>query len=522
MPRLRAELEGSELAAKFDRIYEESLKIWDEPYMWQFTDHGKAHTDQVERNLDALTRPMQRKDSENRLTKDEIFVLLSAACLHDIGMQRIDDPHARENHAEYSYDLILNSSAQIGSEQRQVKLSIDDWNAREAIAIVARAHWTDYALALPRTHYINNQNCRGRLKLLGLLLAMADLLDLSPIRARYFLSPNRLYDLPPESMLHHKIHRHVHGVRIRRPNRRVPHRLQFWVNWNGNESIVEDMNEWVMQWFDSQWRQLEGPLFAESDDRIHWIKPWRKFQFREQIGDVPSLTPTEFNILKAKRADQVRIDRDEFASRFRESLEGKVAIVFLAPSESDFDTYISDWCEANAWLREDYRVTRINVEPQLSFDAGTVANNIMKQLDQTLPADADPSKALEYFLSQADNLNLVSIVKIHKTRKTDLLNDSLHNLLRTLVLRPSSTAGRVLLLICPQESWLPYVPNAQSVVYDESELPLDQIKQHLLIRGYSSAKIAKICGTIEKLKLQTKPSDLYTYIEEHYVRLWSY
>jgi hypothetical protein len=282
------------------------------------------------------------------------------------------------------------------------------------------------------------------------------------------------------------------------------------------------MNEWVMQWFDSQWRQLEGPLFAESDDRIHWIKPWRKFRFREQVGTVPSLDPPELNILKAKRADQIRIDREKFTSRFREALQGKEAIVFLAPSESDFDTYMSDWCDAQACLSGDYRVIRITVEPQLSFDAGTVADDIMKQLGQNLPGDAEPTKALEYFLSRADNLNLVSIVRIDRTRKIDLLTDSLHNLLKTLVLRRSSTAGRILLLICPQEEWVPYVPGAQSINYDEPELPLDEIKQHLLTRGYTSARITKICETIEKLKLRSKPSDLYTYIEEHYVRLWSY
>ena len=61
IPRLlRAELDG-DLRAKFDQIYKESLEIWKQPYMLEFTDHGEPHTVQVERNLDALTRPLQRK-----------------------------------------------------------------------------------------------------------------------------------------------------------------------------------------------------------------------------------------------------------------------------------------------------------------------------------------------------------------------------------------------------------------------------------------------------------------------------
>ena len=64
-----------ELARQFDRIYEEAFKIWDEQHLRQFTIHGKKHTDQVERNLDSLTAPIQ--NSEKPLSAEEIFVLLS-------------------------------------------------------------------------------------------------------------------------------------------------------------------------------------------------------------------------------------------------------------------------------------------------------------------------------------------------------------------------------------------------------------------------------------------------------------
>jgi hypothetical protein len=524
MPRLlRAELDGTELAAKFDRIYEESLEIWKQPYMWHFTDHGEPHSVQVERNLDALTRPLQRKGSENRLTQDEIFVLLSAACLHDIGMQRIDDPEARQKHANYAYELILKSSARIGSEERRIVLSIDDWNARAAIASVARAHWTDYALALPRKDFINAANGEGRLKLLGLLLAMADLLDLSPIRARYFLTPLRLYDLPPESELHHKIHRHVYGIRILRPNRRVRRRLQFRVDWNGNEQSVEEMNDWVMQWFDSQWRQLKGPLLEESNDSILWAKPWRHVRFRSQVGDVPSLTSIELNILRAKRADQIRIDRANFAARFLQALETKEAVVFIVPSESDFDTYMSEWCQAHARLYKDCRVARICVEPQLPFDTGTIAADIMQQLDQVIPADADAATALEYVLTRNKSLSLLTILRTNKIDKTDeRLNASLYKLLRTLVLRTDSSAARICLLICPQAMGPGNIEGAQTIRFDESTLPRDEVEQHLRTMGFRPNQITRICGTIDALGLRSSPSDLYIYIEEHYAGVWPY
>ena len=90
------------LGALFDSIFKESLIIWNEQYLRQFTVHGRSHTEQVERNLDSITRALQNsKDSQ--LTPEEIFVLLSACCLHDIGMQLADDPDARKRHAQLAY-----------------------------------------------------------------------------------------------------------------------------------------------------------------------------------------------------------------------------------------------------------------------------------------------------------------------------------------------------------------------------------------------------------------------------------
>src|SRR5215211_963299 len=106
--RLREELTGTDLGSKFDRIYEESLRIWEDPLIPKYTTHGRRHTEQVEANLDALTRPLQK--SEKPLTNDEIFVLLAGTCLHDIGMQLVDDPDVRANHAEAAHRMILFSS----------------------------------------------------------------------------------------------------------------------------------------------------------------------------------------------------------------------------------------------------------------------------------------------------------------------------------------------------------------------------------------------------------------------------
>jgi hypothetical protein len=102
---LREQLQKTnpDLAVSFDRIYDESLRIWDEQYLREYTTHGRRHTEQVERNLDNLTLPLQ--SSMKPLSDEEIFVLLSATCLHDIGMQRADDPQARSRHRYHHLPL---------------------------------------------------------------------------------------------------------------------------------------------------------------------------------------------------------------------------------------------------------------------------------------------------------------------------------------------------------------------------------------------------------------------------------
>lgn len=503
---LRAELHNTPLAAEFDRIYEEAREIWNEQYMLEFTAHGPLHTQQVERNLDSLTEPLQK--TPNRLTPHEIFVLLSATCLHDIGMQLINDPEARRKHAQHAYDLILHSSAKIGTESRRVTLSIRDEKSRIAIAKIARAHWTDHALQLKEADWINSQNVKGRLKLLGLLLAMADLLDLSPVRARYFRTIHRLYDLSPESELHQTMHQHVFGIDIQPPDKGSPGKLQFQVEWNGDYPLVHDMNDWVMDWFDSQWRRLCEPLSKESGGLIEWVHPWRDILFRPREGDVLMLSPPAHNVLKAERADQQRIDRNAFTSRFVGALKNKEAVVFLGPSESDFERHIlSDWSTAYAELHDRCRVMHLDSRSFTYFRAGNIAARMLKELGQTLDAGDDAITALANFLKNDAALSLVTIIKTDNA-----LGKSLQNLLHILLQRNGPATARICLLFCPRGKGPKKIGDATIVPFDTLLLPRDEVEEHLRKRGYSSNTSSEIYNEMDILNHTSHPTDIYTYI----------
>src|ERR1051326_842095 len=513
MPRLlRDELEKNdrELAVAFDRIFEESLSIWEEQYLREFTTHGKRHTQQVERNLDSLTRPLQA--STNPLSAEEIFVLLSATCLHDIGMQRADDPDARRKHAQYAYELIVNSYARFTTEERRVTLPIDDRNARIAIARVARAHWTEHALVLPEQEFINDQNYRGRLKLLGLLLAMADLLDLSPVRARYFRSIHRLFELPPVSQLHQTMHDLVKGIMIRPPNANVRGALQFQVEWADNNDVVHMMNDWVMQWFSSQWLQIQGTLYELSGGVINWARPWVSVYFEAPQGPVPTLSVAALNLLKAERAEQVRIDRKDFAAKFLEAIENKRIILFLFPADSGFDwRRLSEWCDATSRIQENCKVALIDLRPSSpSYFAGIIPQ-IMTQWGWHLPScsDEEAFRFLENYVTD-ETSTLVSII-----RTDEYVNEFLKQLLQTLVRSKDNTAGRVCLLISPNAQGPTELADASIVDFDGSSLPRPEVEEHLqLRRGYSARQSSEIYQRMVELELTSHPARIYTYIEQ--------
>lgn len=500
---LRAELRNSELLETFDHVYAEALKMWKEQNLPTYTEHGPLHTLQLEKNLYDLTRPLRRLGQP--LTDEELFVLLCATCLHDIGMQLSDDPEVRQKHAEKAFQLI-SQSYQPGNELG-VLLNIADDNARLAIAKVARAHWTDHALQLKPKDYLNDRNFYGRLKLLGLLLAMADLLDLSPVRARYFRTIHRFYGLPPESELHQRMHKIVMGIRIQPPDANVPGVLQYQVEWANDSEIVHLMNDWVMQWFNSQWRKLQQPLFQESGGTIGWAMPWATVLFRHERSD-PDLSPAAETILRAERADQIRVDRNVFASRFLEALKNKEAAVFVLPQEDEGDwENVSNWTEAYARLHSNTRLAKVNLEVTQYLEGMT--RDLMDQWEHPLspPSPDQPIKQLQAFLTDRNTPSLVTII-----RTDEPCSESLENFIKTLVL-PNSSSARICLVICPKGKG-PVDVGAATIFNLDSTMPPDEIKEHLKTRhGYSRDESSRLCEVM--LTLALTPRRVYTYIEKH-------
>lgn len=447
------------LAETFDKIYEYSRNIWSRPQLLKYTEHGELHTEQVEKNLDDLARPLMRlgkpSDKEDKLsgalTTEELFVLLSACCLHDIGMQ-YDNSQARKYHAKYSCDLIATSSVWEDPELRRITLPIEDKIAREAIALVAKGHWFTHARELKEREYVCNYNEKGRLKLLAMLLAMADLLEQSNVRAHYFHKSYRLLVLDSVAELHHQKHERVKGIEIVPKDQRIPGKLQFQLTWQDDSADTHEISEWLTVWLSSQWQQIHSDLEGQSLGAIQWARPWFKFEFDTPLVEFKALTGAARNVLRAERAEQMRVDRDEFIERFRQSLKSRGAALFRFPSDAEMDgVFVSRWCAAQANAEDGFEeVVEIVVGGRPYIEISGIVSELMNKWQPDLPIKADDHAALDQLKSflSSETRSLTTIISTGTDRyKPSLLG----NLLEALMVRPQTTApvARICLLLTP-------------------------------------------------------------------------
>ncbi len=497
---------NKDLALELSRICDEAAEIWKSQHLREFTVHNGPHYLQVEANIDSLTANLQT--SIHQLSPEEILVLIAACHLHDIGMQ-LGVPDAREKHAQYAYDLILNSSVWIDSVQRKVTLTIHDPNARQAIAKVARGHWTDYALKLPEEDYIYGQT-RGRLKLLGLLLATADLLDTSAIRAGYFRSDHRLFELNPVSELHQTLHSLVVGYQIKPEDSHIPDKLIFELEWRDKSELVQKISEWQLRWFSSQIRQTASELEKLSHGSIRWATPWARVVLRNPEGPMPKLSDAALRVLNADLAAQRRIDRDDFVKEFQGALNTSSPILFVLPLSSASDVkYVTEWCRAQVELSTEFLLGQIDAPPGLPAEVASLVASLLEQWHYHLPAcDNDTAlRKLEEFVENKKDQNVLLLI--------EAADSSLVGPILEIVLgRKSGTAVRVGLLRCPDDG--PPLSVATVKKIDLSSFVPNDIRQHLEYRyGYNPQDQGTLVSKMSKLGLLASPGTVYTYIEEH-------
>lgn len=513
--KLFAELDGRHptLAEELRLVYREALIIWGEPqpgYIRPFTVHAGPHIDQVEANLDALTRALQK--SSFALSPEEIFVLLGACYLHDIGML-LEVPDARARHAEYAYELILNSYAATDIAQRRVTLPIRDQNARETIARIARAHWTDFAKQLPPEAYIY-ENVKGRMRLLGTLLATADLLDLSPVRAWRFRTIHRLSELPPVSELHQVAHARVRGFEILAPNPKIHNELQFQLTWRDDSDSTFALAEWINRWLSSQWRQLQPLLNLDSNGQIRWTTPWVSMSFEAPQGAIPPLSSESLQILRAESMEQQRINREEFARECDEAMKAGNSHVYVLPVRPELDgKHLCEWFEAWARIRPSCLVARTDISPTAAVEIASLVATVMEQWGEHLHECTD-SEALNAFSDFTINRNDTNIVLVIVAEQFDehLFGPVLHRFFAHL---PARSGARILVL-ATESTVAANLFGVDVVQVAQSPIPQHEVEVFLQGKlGFSPDDASAIWRRMSSIGIQTQPGFVYSYIDAH-------
>ena len=203
-------------------------RVWSRPLHRYYTDHTITHSERIITLLDGLTAGMMA--TGKRLSSTEVFVLLAAAYLHDIGMQ--DERFAsgapstssgqapsassgqcleeiRAHHHEVTAELIYRAAE---DPAEAVNLGLpDDPGLVEAVALVAKGH---RRVDLNSAEYdpLVHGGETLRLRLLAALLRFGDELDID--YRRVDLETMKLLTLPVESQLHWWKCHYVSGVSI--------------------------------------------------------------------------------------------------------------------------------------------------------------------------------------------------------------------------------------------------------------------------------------------------------------------
>ena len=213
---------GEDFTSRLNIIEKEARTLWKkgELYHVYYTLHGLDHSNSVSEILGKLVDGLNPAD---RLNETEIFCLLSAALLHDVGML-VKYPDDEEKAAKKSklkkrpysvQDLIrdehhLRSGRYTVDHSKELKL---DHREADCIRLIVEGH---RQIKLESDDYEDRpiRLASVRVRLLSALLRLADELDLLPERAPETLRDILENDMPDYSRIHWLKHYYTSGLLI--------------------------------------------------------------------------------------------------------------------------------------------------------------------------------------------------------------------------------------------------------------------------------------------------------------------
>jgi hypothetical protein len=269
--------ENTSLWERLQRIKTAAAEFWKEKKLRWYTDHGIEHSRSILDMIERMLHPMNVM-----LSAEELYILISASYLHDIGMQDLrisgaegalnaeQEKIVRRTHPERSVDLILDNAIYLGTDNsHRIPLDIPP-DFIGPVSLVVRAHGTDFffdsVMKLNRNHFSpGGKDFKG--PFLAALLLMADELDLHEKRSAECLEPSNSYleNFAPESLLHIYKHHYIRKVSLEGgiTNRTI--RLTFAFP-DESPTYESEMVSWVVAKLRKQ-IQLTQEIFSKYDLR---------------------------------------------------------------------------------------------------------------------------------------------------------------------------------------------------------------------------------------------------------------
>lgn len=306
-------------------------ELWKQKLMIWFTNHDHKHSEEVIHILGQILKPLESYQREF-LNEHELFILLSSAYLHDIGMQslKIDNNISidqlttehynfiRKKHAEESFNIIIRSI--IDSINRdEIHLPKIDVDYIPHIALISKGHSTDYfdevihLFQSKEYNTIKNRDIRG--KLLTSLLLFADELDLT--RNRVDMTLLEQINLSSLSKIHWFKHYYTQKIYI--SNKTIYIQLVFPDKSNDYKLLFEKM---IREKLEEQLDRI-NTILADSTNGLLSLK--NEIEITSSINRYISNRPFPIELIKELKKQVFSKDPKPINDALKEYIENKKA-----------------------------------------------------------------------------------------------------------------------------------------------------------------------------------------------------
>ncbi|MCI5143931.1 MAG: hypothetical protein D3923_00045 [Candidatus Electrothrix sp. AR3] len=303
---------GSEYFSIYENVKQAAQKIWQEPRLGWYTDHGVGHSERIVAILDQLCSNllMDKTAMKDGLRPEEVFLLLSAAYLHDIGMQDLSDLHnrsvdqqtesdwdeVRKRHPDRSQNIIAASAS--GSDQANPFLvGLDtDISIHIPLSLICKGHGSDYYKDVVKQLDRRRFNIDGKTKairgaLLTSLLLLADELDLHHSRAVF----KAHYPLSKVSKLHYFRHHFVQDVLIKsitKAKKQIEITLAIPES-EKDKGWVDDLQSWLKQKLKYELGRTFQSIETGFDGSLYWADEPVIFRIEEALPNEKKLPSSD-------------------------------------------------------------------------------------------------------------------------------------------------------------------------------------------------------------------------------------